>query len=51
VSKIALDSTEHQLGVALQDGTTYLYKEKGYCKWDLIAMTNNEGIFEAVSEE
>jgi hypothetical protein len=50
ICKLALDNNGQQLGVALQDGMVYLYKEHGFCKWDLIAMSNAEGIIEQVSE-
>jgi hypothetical protein len=44
VCKLAFDNNGQQLGVTLQDGTVCLYKELGFCKWELIAMTNNEGV-------
>jgi hypothetical protein len=51
ISKMALDPSGHHLGVTLKDGTVYLYKEQGYCKWEPIAITNSEGTFEQVNNE
>jgi len=38
------------LGVSTGDGITYTFKEQTEGVWELIAMTNSEGIMEEVVE-
>jgi hypothetical protein len=50
VGKLAWDENGCHLGVSTSDGITYTFKEQTEGVWELIAMTNTEGIMEEVVE-
>jgi hypothetical protein len=51
ISFLSWDSNRDSLSVATHDGVCYLYRESSQGKWNLISVTNAEGVIENVSEE
>lgn len=51
VSNLAWDENGNHLCVTITDGGVYLFKEDAEGTWNLISMTNQEGIMENLRED
>jgi hypothetical protein len=47
---LAWEENGNHLLVSTYDGTVYLFKEQTEGNWDLVSMTNSEGVMETVDE-
>lgn len=50
VSKLAWDENGIHLSVSTSEGTLYLFKEVTEGVWELVSMTNTDGVIENVIE-
>ena len=51
ISKLAWEENGNHLLVSTFDGTVFLFKEQAEGTWDLISMSNSEGVMENVDGE
>jgi hypothetical protein len=51
ISRLSWDENGHHLAASTHDGVVYIFKEIVEGQWDLVSMTNQEGIMEDVSDK
>jgi DNA-binding transcriptional ArsR family regulator len=51
VTCLAWDENGNHLGVTTYDGVVYLFKEDVEGSWNLVSLTNQEGVIENVKED